>query len=125
MLINKYEQAIQELNKKLNENEEKNRIKKDNEVKRYEQEIQKLNKKLNDHKNKEEEKIYGNIPYLETEEKAAENIADIYEPRDNKARILLHHTMLMILTNLMKKLKNLMKKLKNLMKKLKKKKKNI
>ena len=92
LLINKYEQEIQELNKKLNEheenfnNEEKNRIKKDNEIKRNEQEIQELNKKLNDYKNKEEEKIYGNIPYLETEEEAAENIADIYERRDNKAR---------------------------------------
>ena len=91
LLINKYEQEIQELNKKLNENEEyfnneeENRIKKDNEIKIYEQEIQELNKKLNDYKNKEE-KIYGNIPYLETEEAAAENIADIYERRDNKAR---------------------------------------
>ena len=92
MLINKYKQEIPELNKKLNENEEyfnneeENRIKKDNKIKRYEQEIQELNKKLNDYKNKEEEKIYGNIPYLETEEEAAENIADIYERRDNKAR---------------------------------------
>ena len=41
---------------------------------------------LNDYKKTEEEKIYGNIPYLETEEEAAENIADIYEQRDNKAR---------------------------------------
>ena len=61
-------------------------LKKDNEIKRYEQEIQELNKKLNDYKSKEEEKIYGNIPYLETEEEAAENIADIYERRANKAR---------------------------------------
>ena len=86
-MINKYEQDIQELNKKLNENEEyfnneeENRIKKDNKIKRYEQEIQELNKKLNDYKNTE-----ANIPYLETEEEAAENIADIYERRDNKAR---------------------------------------
>ena len=85
MLIKKYEQEIQELKKKLNENEEKNRIKKDNKIKRYVKEIQELNKILNDYKNKEE-KIYGNIPYLETEEEAAENIADIYERRDNKAR---------------------------------------
>ena len=89
LLINKYEQEIQELNKKLNENEEyfnneeKNRIKKDNKIKRYEREIQELKKKLNDYKNTEE-----NIPYLETEEEAAENIADIYERRDNKARTL-------------------------------------
>ena len=50
MLINKYEQEIQKLNKKINENEEyfnneeENRIKKDNEIKRYEQEIQELKK---------------------------------------------------------------------------------
>ena len=43
----------------------KNRIKKDNEIKRYEQE---LNKKLNDYKNTEE-----NIPYLETEEEVDDN----------------------------------------------------
>ena len=55
-------------------------------INKYEQEIQERNKKLNHYKNKEEEKIYGNIPYLETEEEAAENIADIYERRDNKAR---------------------------------------
>ena len=36
---------------------------------------------MNDYKNTEE-----NIPYLETEEEAAENIVDIYERRDNKAR---------------------------------------
>ena len=35
---------------------------------------------------RQKKKIYGNIPYLETEEEAAENIADIYERRDNKAR---------------------------------------
>ena len=93
MLINKYEQEIQELNKKLSENEEyfnneeKNRIKKDNEIKRNEEEIQELKKKLNDYKKTEVDKIYGNIPYLETEEEAAGNIADIYERRDNKARI--------------------------------------
>ena len=92
MLINKYEQEIQEIKKQLSENEEyfnnkeKNRIKKDNEIKRYEQEIQELKKELNDYKKAEEEKIYGNIPYLETEEEAAENIADIYEQKDNKAR---------------------------------------
>ena len=61
-------------------------IKKDNEIKRYEQEIQELKKQLNDYKKTEEEKIYGNIPYLETEEEAAENIADIDEQKDNKAR---------------------------------------
>ena len=92
LLINKYEQEIQELKKQLSENEEyfnneeKNKIKKGNEIKRYEQEIQELKKKLNDYKKTEEEKIYDNIPYLETEEEAAENIADIYERKDNKAR---------------------------------------
>ena len=92
MLINKYEQEIQELKKQLNENEEyfnneeKNRIKKDNEIKRYEQEIQEIEKQSNDYKKTEEEKIYGNIPYLETEYEAAENIADIYERKDNKVR---------------------------------------
>ena len=43
-------------------------------------------KQLNDYKKTEEEKIYDHIPYLETEEEAAENIADIYERKDNKAR---------------------------------------
>ena len=60
--------------------------KNDNEIKRYEQEIQELKKQLSDYKKTKEEKIYGNIPYLETEEEAAENIADIYEQKDNKAR---------------------------------------
>ena len=74
LLINKYEQEIQEIKKQLSENEEyfnneeKNRVKKDNEIKRYEQEIQELKKELNDYKKTEEEKIFGNIPYLETEE---------------------------------------------------------
>ena len=57
----------------------KNRIKKDNE-------IQELKKQLNDYKKTEEEKIYYNIPHLETEEEAAQNIADIYERKDKKAR---------------------------------------
>ena len=73
LLINKYEQEIQEL-------------KKDNEIKRYGQEIQELKKQLNDYKKAEEEKIYDNIPYLETEEEAAENITDIYKRKGNKAR---------------------------------------
>ena len=53
-------------------------------MKRYKQEVQELRKQLNDkndYKNTEE-----NIPYLETEEEAAENIADIYERKDNEAR---------------------------------------
>ena len=48
--------------------------------------MQELKKQLNDYKKTEEEKIYDNIPYLETEEEVAENIADIYERKDNKAR---------------------------------------
>ena len=93
--INKHKQEIEKLKKQLNENEEyfsneeKNRIEKDNEIKRYKQEIQELKEKLNDkndYKKTKEEKIYANIPYLETEEEAAENIVDIYEQKDNKAR---------------------------------------
>ena len=93
MLINKYEQEIQELKKQLSENEEyfnneeKNRIKKDNEM-------QELKKQLNDYKKTEEEKIYDNIPYLETEEEAAENKADIYERKIIKPELLLQHEML-------------------------------
>ena len=64
LLINKYEQEIQELNKQLSENEEyfnneeKNRIKKDNEIKRYEQEIQELKSQLNDYKKTEKKNIW-------------------------------------------------------------------
>ena len=89
LLINKYKQDILKL-KEENENEkhfndeEENRIKKDNEIKRYKQEIQELKEKLNDKnetsENKEEE-IYDDIPYLETEEEAAERIADFYEKK--------------------------------------------
>ena len=91
--INKHKQEIEKLKKQLNENEEyfsneeKNRTEKDNKIKRYKQEMQELKEKLNDkndYKKTEEEKIYANIPYLETEEEAAENIADIYERKDNK-----------------------------------------
>ena len=67
-------------------NEEKTRIEKDNENKRYEQKIKKLEEEINDYKEKEEEKTYANIPYLETAEEAAENIANIYEQKNNKAR---------------------------------------
>ena len=37
-------------------------------------------------KRQKKKKIYANIPYFETEEETAENIADIYERKDNKAR---------------------------------------
>ena len=59
-------------------------LKKIMKLKDISKEIQELRKQLNDKndcKNTEE-----NIPYLETEEEAAENIADIYERKDNKAR---------------------------------------
>ena len=67
-------------------------LKKDNEIKRYEQEVQELKNQLNDYKKREEEKTYGNIPYLETEEEAAENTADIYQRKDNKARTFAPNT---------------------------------
>ena len=45
------------------------------------------------------EEEYADMPYLETEEEAAENIADVNEQKDvrkkdNKARTLLHQTIL-------------------------------
>ena len=98
LLINKYKQEVQKLKKELSENEkyfndeEKNRIKKDNEINRYKQEIQELKEKLNDNndtseiksnddENKEEEIYDDDIPYLETEEEAAERIADFHEKK--------------------------------------------
>ena len=64
---------------------------KKNEINRYKKEIQELKEKLNDKndtseiksnddKNKEEE-IYGDMPYLETAEEAAERIADFHEKK--------------------------------------------
>ena len=79
-LINKYEKEIQYLKKIINEdeeffnNEEKNRIKKD-------QEIQELKKKLNDKDVTREIKSNDDITYLETGEKAAEGIADFHEKK--------------------------------------------
>ena len=78
MLINKYKQKIQELEIQLNENEqyfdneEKNRIKKDKEINRYKQEIQELREKLNDKDDANKIKSNDDMPYLETEEEAAE-----------------------------------------------------
>ena len=74
--------------------EEENRIKKIKKLMnlkkindRYKQEIQEVKEKLNDKddastgdKNKEEE-IYTDMPYLETEEEAAERIADFHEKK--------------------------------------------
>ena len=80
LLINKYRQDIKKLRKELSENEkyfnneEKNRIKKDNE-------IQELKRKLNDKNNTSEIKSNDDMPYLETEEEAAERIADFNEKK--------------------------------------------
>ena len=57
----------------------------------YEKEIKDLKKKLLDKRDKSEKK-YPDMPYLETEEEAAENIPDIYERRNNtreKKKILM------------------------------------
>ena len=98
LLINKYKQEVQKLKKELSENEkyfndeEKNRIKRDNEINRYKQEIQELKEKLNDNndtseiknnddENKEEEIYDDDLPYLETVEEAAERIADFHEKK--------------------------------------------
>ena len=60
--INKYKKEIQELKEKLNDKNDTSEI------------------KSNDDKNKEEE-IYGDMPYLETAEEAAERIADFHEKK--------------------------------------------
>ena len=60
----------------------KKRIKKDNEINRYKQEIEKIKEKLN-YKD-DASKIKSNdddMPYLETEEEAAERIADFHEKK--------------------------------------------
>ena len=65
-------------------NEEKNRIKKDNEINRCKEEIEKLKEKLND--KDDASKIKSNdddMPYLETEEEPAERIADFHEKKGN------------------------------------------
>ena len=61
MLINKYKQEIQKLKKELNDKDNTSKI------------------KSNGDKNKE--KIYDDMPYLETEEEAAERIADFHEKK--------------------------------------------
>ena len=92
MLINEYKEKIQELEKQLSENEkyfnneEKNRIIKDNEINIYKQKIQELKEKLNDKDDaskikSNDDEIYDDIPYLETEEEAAERIADFHEKK--------------------------------------------
>ena len=86
LLINKYKQEIKKLKKELSENEkyfndeEKDRVKKDNKINRYKQEIQEL-KKLNDKNETREIKSNDDMPYLETEEEAAERIADFCEEK--------------------------------------------
>ena len=74
LLINKNRQDIKNENEKYFNNEEKNRIKKDNE-------IQELKRKLNDKNNTSEIKSNDDMPYLETEEEAAERIADFNEKK--------------------------------------------
>ena len=88
LLINKYKQEIKKLKKELSENEEyfndeeKDRIKKDNEINRHKQKIQELEEKLNDKNDTSEIKSNDDdIPYLETEEEAAERIADFHEKK--------------------------------------------
>ena len=77
-LINKYKKEIQDLKNIIHEDEEffnndkKNRIITKN--KKYKQKIKELEEKLN---NKDD----NNMPYLETEEEAAEKIADSYEKK--------------------------------------------
>ena len=79
-LINKYKKEIQDLKNIIHEdeeffnNDEKNRIKKDEEINKYKQEIKELKEKLD---NKDD----NNTPYLETEEEAAERIADLQEKK--------------------------------------------
>ena len=65
-------------------NDEKNRIKKDKEINKYKQEIKELKEKLDNKEkfdNKDDNKDDNNMPYLETEEEAAERIADYYEKK--------------------------------------------
>ena len=79
-LINKYKKEIQDLKNIIHEdddffnNDEKNRIKKDQEINKYKQKIKELEEKL-------ENKDDNNMSYLETEEEAAERIADSYEKK--------------------------------------------
>ena len=82
-----------ELKKQLNENEkyfndeEKIRIKKNKEINRYKQEMQELKEKLNDKddvseiKSNDDEIYDDDIRYLETQEEAAERIADFHEKK--------------------------------------------
>ena len=94
--INKYKKEIQELKKQMKMKsilmmKKKNRIKRNNEINKYKKEIQEIKEKLNnkddtteiknnDYENKEEE-TYDDIPYLQTEEEAAEKIADFHEKK--------------------------------------------
>ena len=60
----------------------KNRIKKDNEINRYKQRIKELEEKLNDKNDTREIKSNDDdMLYLETEEEAAERIADFLEKK--------------------------------------------
>ena len=76
-LINKYKKEIQNLENIIHEdedffnNDEKNRIKKDEEINKYKQEMKELIDNKDDN----------NVPYLETEEEAAERIPDFHEKK--------------------------------------------
>ena len=91
LLISKHEQEVLDLKKQLDENkkyfndEEKNRIKKDNEINRYKQKIQELKEKLDD--KDDASKIKSNdddMHYLETEEGAAARKADFHETKGKR-----------------------------------------
>ena len=56
-------------------------LKKNKEINRYKQEIQEPKEKLNDTSENKEETYDDDMSYLETEEEAAERIADFYEKK--------------------------------------------
>ena len=79
-LIDKYKKEIQNLENIIREdedsfnNDEENRINKDEEINKYKQEIKELKEKLD---NKDD----NNMPCLETEEEVAQRIADFHEKK--------------------------------------------
>ena len=94
-LNDRYKQEIRELKEKLNDNDislNEYKIKLNRLNNRHEQKIVNYDKddkddtseiKSNDDKKKEE--IYTDMPYLETEEEAAERIADFYDQKKGEA----------------------------------------
>ena len=86
-MINKYKKEIEELKQQLNEyenyfnDEEKNkykRISENNQLKKIINELEEENKELKEDKNNDD---YDDMPYLETEEEAAERIVDFHEKK--------------------------------------------